>query len=152
MLLLRRQHRVQFRERGGADGGQLALLSSLSCRKLLDLIRVTALDRRLQRLASLPQLLPHWLGGLTGFTKYSLCLRSLGRRQIQIVGHFSQPVPALRLRGRLRGLSEEAGGAERRHGGPGGKFGWKDLHLFRSPNHQNENARNRFSLTDTKTD
>jgi hypothetical protein len=64
LLLVWRQNLVDLRERRASDGRKLAHFAAFGARQLLDFRRVIGLDRSLQRLPRLLQLLPDRLPGL----------------------------------------------------------------------------------------
>jgi len=102
LLLVWCQVLVKLGHRACADRGKLTHLGSFACRQLLDLIRISGLNRSLKRFASLPQLLPNRLGGLPRLLKYRLGLGHLSWREIQICSHHLEPARALSALYRLR--------------------------------------------------
>jgi hypothetical protein len=114
LLLFRRQHLEHLGARRRSNRGELPHLGSFGCRELLDLIRITGFDSRLQRLPGLLQLLPNWRSRLPGRLEDRLHLGLLSIGEVQLLCESALLVVPRWWR-RLR---KEAGGSESRHGHP----------------------------------
>lgn len=86
LLLIRRQDLIGFRHRCAADCRKLADLAAFGISELLDLSHIIGLNRGVERLAGLMQLLPERLRRLPCRLENRFLLRLLRGRQIQLAG------------------------------------------------------------------